>query len=100
MDLQRLTEKSQEALRSAQGLATRRNHQGVDVEHLLASLLDDEAGLAAKIVTRTGGDPKAVRESVERALQKVPQVTGATTGTDQVYVTQRLARLLEKGQEE
>ena len=38
MDLSRFTEKSQDALRSAQALATRRNHQGVDVEHLLAAL--------------------------------------------------------------
>ena len=47
MDLNRLTEKSQEALRRAQALATRRNHQAVDVEHLLAALLEEPEGLAA-----------------------------------------------------
>ena len=35
MDLQKLTEKSLEGLRGAQGLAVRRSNQGVDVEHLL-----------------------------------------------------------------
>ena len=100
MDQQRLTEKSQEALRQAQSLATRRQNQGVDVEHLLAALLDDQEGLVPKIVARAGADPKMVREAVERALQKVPQVTGGGGATDQLYVTQRLARLLEKAQDE
>jgi ATP-dependent Clp protease ATP-binding subunit ClpB len=48
MDLNRFTEKSQEALRNAQALAARRNHQGVDVEHLLAALLEETEGLAQR----------------------------------------------------
>ena len=50
MDLNRLTEKTQEALQRAQALATRRNHQGVDVEHLLAALLDEREGLATAML--------------------------------------------------
>src|SRR5690349_23655931 len=100
MDLQRLTEKSQEGLRDAQTLATRRNHQGVDAEHLLAALLDDESGLAVTIANRAGTNSQAMREAVERGLQKVPQVTGAGSAANQVYVTQRLARLIEKAQDE
>jgi ATP-dependent Clp protease ATP-binding subunit ClpB len=45
MDLNRLTEQSQAALGSAQELAVRRNHQGVDSIHLLAALLEDKDGL-------------------------------------------------------
>ncbi|MBM4242295.1 MAG: ATP-dependent chaperone ClpB [Deltaproteobacteria bacterium] len=100
MDLQRLTEKSQEALRQAQSLARRRHHKGVDVEHLLAALLDDEAGIVPKIVARAGADAKAMRDGVERALEKVPQVTGGGGSPDQVFVTQRLARLLERAQDD
>ncbi len=100
MDLQRLTEKSQDALRNAQGLAVRRGHQGVDVEHLLAALLDDEGGLVGTILQRTGADGQAVREQVERALQRMPQVTGAAPGADQVYLTPRLARLLGRAEDE
>jgi len=100
MDRQRLTEKSQEALRHAQSLATRRHHQGVDVEHLLAALLDDEAGIVPTIVARAGADAKAMRDGVERALEKVPQVTGGGGSPDQVFVTQRLARLLERAQDD
>ncbi len=100
MDLQRLTEKSQEALRTAQGVASRRGHQGVDVEHVLAALLEDESGLAGRVLQKAGADEKAVRDSVERALEKLPQVSGSGHNPDQVYVTQRLARLLEKAEGE
>ena len=46
MDLNRFTEKLQEAVRAAQSLAVRYGHQQIDVEHLLAALLEQEAGLA------------------------------------------------------
>ncbi|MEI8359775.1 MAG: Clp protease N-terminal domain-containing protein, partial [Deltaproteobacteria bacterium] len=100
MDLQKLTEKSLEGLRGAQGLAVRRSHQGVDVEHLLAALLDDENGLARSLVERAGGNPKAAREAAERVLARLPQVTGQAASADQVHLTQRLARALTRAEDE
>jgi ATP-dependent Clp protease ATP-binding subunit ClpB len=87
MDLNRFTEKSQEALRSAQALAVRRNHQGVDVEHLLAALLNEPEGLAVTILTGAGIAPSAVREQVETELNRIPQVSGPGAGTQQSYLT-------------
>ena len=49
MDINRLTEKAQEALAAAQRRAVSNGQQQVDVEHLLAALLDQEPGLAASI---------------------------------------------------
>jgi ATP-dependent Clp protease ATP-binding subunit ClpB len=100
MDLQRLTEKSQEALRAAQSLAIRRQNQAIDVEHLLAALLDDPNGLAATLLKRAGADPAKVRADVEREVAKIPQVSGPGRAGDQVYMTQRLARLLDRAEEE
>ena len=45
MDLNRFTEKSQDALHNAQALAIRRHHQGLDIEHLLAALIDQQRRL-------------------------------------------------------
>jgi ATP-dependent Clp protease ATP-binding subunit ClpB len=45
MDINRLTQKAQEALGTAQSNAARYGHQQVDIEHLLSALLDQEAGL-------------------------------------------------------
>ncbi|HWP23730.1 MAG TPA: AAA family ATPase, partial [Candidatus Binatia bacterium] len=100
MDVNRLTEKSQEALRRAQALAVRRNHQAVDAEHLLAALLEEEEGLAAAFLAAAGIAPSAAREQIAEELNRIPQVSGPGTEAQQVYVTQRLARLLTQAEEE
>ena len=53
MDINRLTEKAQEALRAAQSEATRLGHQQIDVEHLLLALLNQEGGLTKSILDKT-----------------------------------------------
>ncbi len=100
MDLNRFTEKSQEALRNAQALATRRNHQGVDVEHVLAALLSEPEGLAPALLAGAGIAPTSVREQVEKELNKIPQVSGPGAGAQQAYLTQRLARVLTQAEDE
>jgi ATP-dependent Clp protease ATP-binding subunit ClpB len=100
MDLNRLTEQSQEALRRAQDLAVRRNHQGIDAAHLLAALLEERDGLAAGCLAAAGIAPSAVRERVEQALNAIPQVSGPGMEAQQVYFTQGLARLLGQAEDE
>src|SRR5262249_55765316 len=100
MDLNRFTEKSQEALRGAQARTTRRNHQGVVVEHRRAALLEEGEGLAAALFAAAGIAPSAVRERVEQELNRLPQVSGPGSEAQQVYITQRLARLLTQAEDE
>ena len=100
MDLNRFTEQSQEALRRAQELAVRRNHQGIDAVHLLAALLAEADGLAAGCLAAAGIAPSAVRERIEQELNAIPQVSGPGMEAQQVYFTQRLARLLTQAEDE
>ncbi|MGZ9242255.1 MAG: ATP-dependent chaperone ClpB [Candidatus Binatia bacterium] len=100
MELNRLTEQAQEALRRAQELAVRRNHQGIDAAHLLAALLEEKDGLAAGCLAAAGIAPSAVRERVEQELNAMPQVSGPGMEAQQVYFTQGLARLLAVGEDE
>ena len=65
MDLNRLTQKSQEALHDAQTKALRFGHTEVDGEHLLLALLDQSEGLVGPLLARTGADPDRLREDVE-----------------------------------
>ncbi|MEB2283174.1 MAG: ATP-dependent chaperone ClpB [Myxococcales bacterium] len=99
MNVDRLTQKSQEALRDAQTLAVRRNHQGVDVEHLLAALLAQSEGVAPVLLERSGVAVADLRERVERELARIPQVTGQGSGGTP-YVTQRLAKLMAQAETE
>ncbi|MCX8072200.1 MAG: ATP-dependent chaperone ClpB [Candidatus Binatia bacterium] len=100
MNLARFTEKSQEALRQAQSLAARRNHQGIDVEHLLLALLEPQDGLATAILRAANANIPRLKERAQQELQKLPQVTGPAAAPDQVYVTQRLSRVLTRAEEE
>jgi len=100
MNSNRLTEKSQEALQEAQSLAQRRNHQGVDVEHLLTALVDLPDGLVPAILKHADISIAVVKEELERVLNQIPQVTGASGGLDKIYVTQRLAGLLTRAENE
>ena len=100
MDLNRLTEKSQEALRDAQSLASRRSHQGVDVEHLFAAVIEPADGIVPALLNGAGVNVTAVKTALESELNRIPQVTGPANGPDQVYITQRLSRLLNRAEDE
>jgi len=100
MDLNRLTERSQEALRRAQELAVRRNHQGIDAAHLFAVLLEEADGIAAGCLAAAGIAPSAVRERIDQELNAIPQVSGPGMEAQQVYFTQRLVRLLTQAEDE
>jgi len=94
MDLNQLTQKAREALQGAQETAVALKHQEVDGEHLLAALLKQEGGLAARMMERMEVDAKGLQGKVAQALQKRPKVTGGATEQGKVYVTQRMNELL------
>ena len=100
MDFNRFTEKAQEALNAAQSKAIRSSHQQVDVEHLLAALLDQEQGLAASILTRANVALEAVKRRIDQELERLPKVSGPSGAPDQVYITGRLNRLLTQAEDE
>jgi ATP-dependent Clp protease ATP-binding subunit ClpB len=100
MDLNKLTEKSQEALKSAQNQAVERGHSDVDAEHLTMALLDQPDGLAPRLLDRANVDPSLLRHEVETQLDRRPRVAGPGATPEQVHVTRRLGRVLEKAFEE
>jgi ATP-dependent Clp protease ATP-binding subunit ClpB len=77
MNLDKYTQKSQEAILSAQHLAQELSHQTIEPAHLLLALLRQEDGVAPAIVTRVAGSPLALREEVAQDLEKRPKVYGA-----------------------
>ena len=92
MDIEKFTERARGFIQSAQSLALREGNPQFTPEHLLKVLIDDEEGLAARLINAGGGNDKAVRAGVEAALQKLPKVSG---GNGQVYLAQETVRLLD-----
>jgi ATP-dependent Clp protease ATP-binding subunit ClpB len=100
MDLNRFTEKMQDALRAAQSKAVRYGNQQVDVEHLLSALLEQEGGLAPSILNKADLPIEPLKIRVEQELSKLPKVSGAAANPDQVYITNRLQKLLSQAEDE
>lgn len=92
MRFDKFTVKAQEAIGDAQRVAEDRNHQQVDVEHLLLVLLQQSEGVVSTILKKLEISPGAIKTEVERELEKTPKVYGQV-GT--IYITPRLKRVLD-----
>jgi ATP-dependent Clp protease ATP-binding subunit ClpB len=92
LDPNKLTRKTGEALQGAQSLARERNHAQVTPEHLLAALVGQPESVVLPVLERLGVTPSAVRDRVEDALAKNPQVYGQTA---QVQLAPEAYQVLE-----
>ena len=88
MQMEKLTLKAQEALQEAKAIAERKNHQQLDVEHLLLALLGQKEGVVIPLLQKLGANPDGIASQVETELDRAPKVTGG--GAGQVYLSSRL----------
>jgi len=96
MRLDKYTLKGQEAIESAVAMAERLQHQQVEPEHLLATLLEQPEGVTRPMLGKIGANTQAVLAEVEAALKKLPQVSGAS----QRYFSPRTNDVFNKSQKE
>ena len=97
--MNKLTEKSREAVQQAQKIALRSGWE-VDGEHLLASLINQEDGLSRRLLSRMQVPGDALKWEVENALARLPKVPGPGVEHGKVYATPRFQKLLLAAQEE
>jgi len=100
MDFNRLTEKVQEGLRAAQSKAFRHGNQQIDVEHLLSALLEQEGGLALSLFLKAELPAEAIHRRLEAEIEKLPKVAGSSGGPEQIYITNRLQKVLTQAEDE
>ncbi|HET9530077.1 MAG TPA: ATP-dependent chaperone ClpB [Blastocatellia bacterium] len=100
MDINRFTEKAQEAVREAQTLATRYSNQQIEVEHLMLALLEQQGGLVPSVLTKAGVQVDPLRQAVEHEINKMPKVSGPSGPPDQVYITARLNKVFVAAEDE
>jgi len=97
MDLERLTEKTRQAVAAGQSLATRFGHSDIDVPHVFAALLDQGDGLVPALLGKMGVDGGAVRDEVRQMLERLPRVSGGRSGA---YLSDDLNKLMVAAQDE
>src|SRR5690348_14793496 len=95
MDIQRFTERAQEAIVQAQRGAEARNNQQVEPEHLLAALMSATDSVPAEVVRKLGGRPDAIGADVDREIDKLSKVFGG-----QLYLSNRLRAVLSAAERE
>ncbi|HET7307452.1 MAG TPA: ATP-dependent chaperone ClpB [Gammaproteobacteria bacterium] len=89
--MDKLTSKFQIALADAQSLALGRDHQFIEPAHLMLAMLDQQAGTVHPLLAKAGVDVNRLRNRLDQALDRLPQVEGI--GGD-VHVSNDLNRLL------
>ena len=96
-NLNKFTEKAQDALIAAQKLAVSFSNSEFEPEHLLLALLEQADGVVPQIVTRLGVGIPAMRAKITAVVEKMPKVYGAST---QVYASDRVRKILDDAQQE
>ncbi|MCD6599436.1 MAG: ATP-dependent chaperone ClpB [Dehalococcoidia bacterium] len=96
MNVNRYTEKGQEAILAAQKLAEEKNHTQLETEHLLMALVDQEGGVVPQILGKLGVDNTQVKRQLEGELEKLAKAYGPT----QVYLSPRLKQVFDAAEKE
>jgi len=78
MNVQKLTLKSQEALQTAQEIASSYNNQALEPIHLLAALAQDTAGIVPSMLLKLGAQTTILKIKINEALEHLPKVSGLT----------------------
>jgi ATP-dependent Clp protease ATP-binding subunit ClpB len=76
MNLNKYTEKAQEAIIAAQQLAEKGNHPQIEPEHLLVALIDQRGGVVPDVLRKMNVDPAVALSAVQSALGSQPKAYG------------------------
>ncbi|MBK8944577.1 MAG: ATP-dependent chaperone ClpB [Ignavibacteriae bacterium] len=93
-NLNKLTIKAQEVVQNAVEIAQNYNNQVVEPEHILASMLQENGGVAESVIQKTGALVSQMKIKLGELLETLPKVTGAGIGNQQL--SQNTARLFDR----
>jgi len=96
MNLEKLTQKSQEAVLQAQNTALNNSNQEIDSIHLLKALLEQDNGIIPKILSLMNINVSSLISDVDDMVNKLPKVSGSSISN--VYASRKLSELLSNAQ--
>ena len=96
MNLNQFTQKSVEAVQAAQQMASARQNQEIEQEHLLLALLEQKEGLIPQLMQKAGVDATSLRQKLTAAVERLPQVSGS--GAGQMYLSRDLEQALNEAE--
>ncbi|MDA0242847.1 MAG: ATP-dependent chaperone ClpB [Chloroflexi bacterium] len=96
MNLNKFTQKAQEAVLAAQHLAEEQHHSQIQPLHLLAALLGQAEGVVPQLVNKIGANLPALHQQIQHALQQLPQAYGTAVETSLSRETSNTLRTAER----
>ena len=94
MNLQKFTQKSIEAVQTAQTISVERRSPQIEAEHLLLALLEQEGGLCGALLSRAGADTAALTARTREALARLLQTGGSGYDPEKIYISRDLEAAL------
>lgn len=95
MNLDRFTNKAQEAITDTRTILTKFGHSQVSPEHLLLSMIDQKDGLTPTIIEKLDAKPSAIADDLEKYLASQPKGSAVNMQKDELHVSTKLMQLLE-----
>ena len=96
MNMNQFTQKSLEAIQSAQSIAVQYGNQQIEQPHLLLALVDQEGGFIPQLLTNMGLTVESFRAAVRHEVEKLPKVSGAGREADKVYISAGVDRAMNQ----
>ena len=93
------TQKSQEAILTAQDIAGQKGQQQIDALHLLLALISQEGSVVLTLLLKLGVDIENLKKKTESALGKIPVILNPQS-FGQFYLTQDMAKVLDRARQE
>ena len=98
MNIDKFTEKAQQAIVETQEIALRMGHSQVDGEHIHYALLKQEDGLIPRLIEMMDVNVDLIVKDIERELEKMPRIYGSSTSSP--YATRRFNEILINAEDE
>ena len=104
MDFTRYTNKAQQAVLKAQGIATEHHHTSIEPAHVFLGLMEQEDGLVPRIVQKIGAQPAAIQTELQSSLRDMPRTnqppSGVAIGRDCVQLFTQAEREAKRMRDE
>ncbi|WP_286947145.1 ATP-dependent chaperone ClpB [Acetobacterium sp. UBA5834] len=100
MDMNLFTQKSLEAIKTAELIAGEYNHMEIEPEHMLMGLITQENGVVGRIFDRLGKNSHTIAEGLRREIGKMPSVSGPGREQGKVYISSDTDKVLNESYKE
>ena len=100
MNIEQMTQKTREALQSAQRIAVEYSNNAVEQEHLLAALAQQQDGLIPQLLQTLGIDANAFAQAALQKVEALPRVTGSGRDPEKIYISNDLDRALNAAEQQ